>query len=364
MRTLILYDLMILRRSGAAAFARKRDILLLLVAVPIGLLLLIERGGEAAASIAELPATLTLPTTAAIALAVNLAVANRLAHLREECVVARQALRPAAARVYALFWNLPPLAAGLALSVASGRGTILVPTFLLAYFAGIALAAAQKSVRRAFISWAARRRNAGRRKNRAPLGERRRQRLIELLLVRMGLFGPSLTANLVGFAAIGAVTAAIHLWLSSQLTAPAAAVIAGTPMLLLLILVLLRTPPSLLRYLLYLGDEPTRAALVATALAAALTGGLTIGALATGVAPPLPLLTGAVALPLVFLALAMLRTLHFATKSRQTAEIAVQLDLAAAALVGLVALPLAPALLVVRLWMLARRARAMRYLAP
>jgi hypothetical protein len=363
LRTLIAYDLMILRRSAATAFARKRDILLLLVAVPIGLLLVVEQAGDIAESVAGLPVALTMVASAAIAFAVNLAVTTRLAHLREESIVARQALRPAEALPHALFWNLPPLTGGLALTLISGRA-VLVPIFLLSYLAGIGVAAGQRAFRRAVIFWIAGRRAAGSSRRGVPRADSRRQRVIELLVGRTGFFGPAITANLVGLAAIGAIAALVHRWLSPHLGAPAAAIITGLPVLLLLLLVLGRTQPTLLRYLLYLGCEPALPALVASILAASLIGGLAIMALAMAAAPPLELLAGAAVLLFLFLALALLRTLHFATKPRQTAEIAVQLDVLAGALTGLVALPLAPVLVVARLWLLARRARAMRYLAP
>lgn len=363
LRTLILYDLMILRRNAAAAFARKRDILLLLVAVPIGLLLVVEGAGEIAASVASLPVALTMLAFATTAFAVNLAVAGRLAHLREESVVARQALRSAEALLHGSFWNVMPLAVGLALILPSGRAA-LAPIFLLAYLAGVGLAAGQRAVRGAVMAWIARRRAAGSGRRGVPRGRNRRRRLIGLLVGRMGFFGPAVTANLVGLAAIGATAALIHHLLSPQVGAPAAGIITGLPLLLLLLRILTRTRPSLLRYLLYLGCEPALPALVASALAASLIGGLTTAALAMAMAAPLALLAGATALLLLFLALALLRTLHLATKPRQTAEIAVQLDLVAAGLVGLLALPLAPALVVARLWLIERRARAMRHLAP
>lgn len=363
LRTLITYDLMILRRSAAGAFARKRDILLLLVAVPIGLLLIVENAGQIAESVASLPAALAMLASVAMAFAVNLAVAGRLAHLREESVVARQALRPAEALLHGLFWNLPPLIGGLALILVPG-GAVIAPIFLLAYVAGIGLAAGQRAIRQAVISWISRRRAEGSSRRRVPQADRRRRRLVELLVGRMGLFGPATAANLAGLTAIGATIALIQPLLSPHLGAPAAAAVIGLLVLLLLLRILAHTQPPLLRYLLYLGCEPVLPALVATALAASLIGGLTIVALAMAIAPPLALLAGAAALLLLFLALALLRTLHFATKPRQTAAIAVQLDLLAAALAGLVALPLAPALMVARLWLLERRARSMRYLAP
>jgi hypothetical protein len=334
------------------------------VAVPIAILVVIDRAAPIAASVADLPVALTMLIASTIAFAVNLAVARRLDHLREESVVARHALRRAPALLHALFWNLPPLATGLAIILASGRGASVGAPVLLAYLAGIGIAVGQRAIGRALRLWSVSRRAARSGSSTVPGGESRRQRITELLVGRTGVFGLAITANLIGLVAAGVIAAALYRWLLPSLGAPAAAVLTGLPVLALLLLILGGTRPSLLRYLLYLGFEPALPALVATALAASLIGGLTIAALATAIAPPLVLLAGVAALLLLFLAFALLRTLHFATKPRQTAEIAVQIDLLAVGLAGLLALPLAAALMMIRLWLLERRARAMRYLAP
>lgn len=358
---LILYDLTILRRSAGAAFARKRDILLLLLVVPVALLLAIQRAAEAAAALGSLPIPVKMAMAAAAALAVNIAVGGRLVHLREESVIARQALRPCAALLHALFWNALPIAAIAGLLFVSPDPALLAGLLLLSYPAGVALAAGQRIARARIASLLARRREAAPPSRRAAGGVSRRERVIALLAARIGLFGRDVRANLLAFGATGAALGGAYAWLSAQLSMPAAAAIAGLPMLALL-LVLLRARPALLRYLLYLGVEPLLPAFVATAIASALIGAFVAVALGVATAP-LALLAGGATLLLLFLAMALLRTLHFATKPRQNAEIAMQVDLLAAALAGFVMLPLAPAILCARLWLLARRARAMRWLA-
>jgi hypothetical protein len=130
------------------------------------------------------------------------------------------------------------------------------------------------------------------------------------------------------------------------------------------LLFLLRSRPALLRYLLFLGTAPLLPALVASVVAAALIAGLVIGMTISPPASLVALLAGAVTLVILFFAASLLRTLHYSTKSRAAAEIAIQIDLLAAALAGFLALPLAAVVLGVRLWLLTRRAQALRYMLP
>lgn len=360
---LILYDLLILWKSGRAAFSRKRDLLLLAVAAIVGLLIAIQGAGAAAAALGALPILATAGIAAASALVVNLAAARRLAHLRQESVVARHALRRPEALAHALLWNLPPLLAMTALIVVSSRPLAAAAAIALGYVFGILLAAAQRAAQERLRNWWGRRQAAAGARRRALAGNTRRDRIVQLLMARTGLAGQRIAANLLLFAGLGLVIGLSHGWLAPRLDATAAGAIVGM-LTLLVCLFLLRTQPRLLRYLLYLGSSPMLPALVASALAAAFVAGLLIGMTGSAPAPPLPMLAAAAALVLLFLAAALLGTLHHATKSRQSAEIAIQVDLVAAGLIGFLAMPLAVLALAARLWVLARRAHALRYISP
>ncbi len=360
---LVLYDLTILRRSARAAFARKRDLLLLLVVVPLLLALVVRYAGEASVAVGQLHIGVQITIAAVLALIVNAAVGRRLAHLGQESVVARYALRPEAAALYAGCWNLLPIGILAGLMVASSP-PLTVGAVLLAYLAGGASAAVQTSAMDRLRAWAFRPGHIAMPIHATTLrGVSRRQRAIALLVRRSGLFGPSLSANLLGLGVIGAMIGGLHLALASHLPGPAPVAVAGV-LILLLLLASLRAHPSLLRYLTYLGLEPTLPAAVASALAAALLGGVLAVSIPAAFASPFAILAAAATLLLLFLAVALLRTLHFASKPRQSAEIAVQVEIAAFALVGYLAPPLAPAILIVRIWLLAREARALRSLVP
>jgi hypothetical protein len=277
-------------------------------------------------------------------------------------VVARHALRSAEAWSHALLWNLVPLCGTATLILVSPNRLPAAAATACAYLAGIGLAAAQRAAVERLRKWWALCRAAGAPRLRELPGRTRRERIVQLLTARTGLAGPSVAANLLLFAGIGLLIGLGHFWLGASLARPAAGAVAGL-LALLVFLFLLRTHPPLLRYLLFLGIEPLLPALLATALAAAFLCGLWLGSI--GIAPaPLATLAAAATLALLFLVAAMLRTLHYATKARQSAEIAIQLDVVAAGVAGMLALPLAAVFLLARLWILARHARARRYMSP
>jgi hypothetical protein len=361
---LVRYDLMILWRSGRAAFSTKSDILLLLLGVPAGLLAAQAGVQRAAPAVGALPLGVKLLLAAGVAFAVNIAVGRRLAHLREESVIARQALRAGPALLHAFCWNIAPFTAvTAALLLAPRDGQLLLgPLLLGSYLGGVALAAAQAAIRARLVRW--RNRSlaaAGGGRRLCFRGASRGARIRELIAARCG-FPMRFAASLLLFAGLGAAIGFGGLGLAGPLAQPVAAVLAGLLILVLLAL-LLRQHPPLLRYLLYLGSDPAGpAVLIPAAMAGALVGGFLLagGAAGAGVAMAIG---GAAALLLLFILLALLRTLHYATRSRQAAEIAIQLDLVALFIVGWAAPPLAAAALPVRLGLLWRRARRLRYLA-
>ena len=362
MNRLIRYDLLILWRSGRAAFAAKRDMLLLALAVPLALFLVVRGMNQVAAAMVHMPLPARLLLPAAVGIAVNSAVARRLRQLREESVVARHALRTAPAWGYAAFSNMVPIAAVEAIALLVAPGDVgQAALFGLCYLAGAGIAQAQAALLTRLRQW--RDRAGGERGEiSAQLsGNTRWKRVAQLLTARAGLLGPSLPRNLLLLAVLGLGIGAAHRLLSELMTAPAAAVLAGAVTLLTLGL-LLRLHPPLLRYLVCLGLKPAAPAiLIPTAMAAALLAGLLCIGLA-GYPDRWAMLGAAAVLLLGFAVVAAVGTLHYATKPRHRAEIALQVDLVAALLIGFLALPLLLPAVAVHLWLLARRARAMRYL--
>jgi len=363
---LVRYDLMILWKSGRAAFSTRGDIVLLLLAMPIALVAALSGARQAAPALGALPLVAKLLLTAGIALGANVAVRRRLAHLREESVVARYALRRGPAIAHATFWNFVPflaVAVGM-LAAAREERLALTPLLLASYLAGVGLAALKGALRDRLAGWRNRRRAAARRARPVRFrGASREARARELIAARAGLFRLGLAANLLLFAALGALIGLGRLGGTRPPAPPVSAVLAGLLILLLLAL-LLRQHPPLLRYLLFLGtNAAVPAALIPTAMAGALVGGFLIAGGAAG-AGPAAMLLWAAALLLLFALLALLRALHYATRSRQSAEIAIQLDLAALFIAGWVAPPLVPVALALRLFLLSRRVRDLRYAVP
>ena len=361
---LVLYDLLILWRSGRAAFSRKRDILLLAAASVLGLLIAIERAGPAAAAFGAIPILGKAAIAAAAAFGVNLAARRRLAHLQQESPVARYALRRAEMHWHALLWNLLALCAVVALILLSSTRLRDAALLAVSYLAGILAAVAATAAKERLRNWWARRRRGRLDSTSREFGGRtRRERIVQLLVARSGLSSSSVVTNLLLAAGIGLLIGVGHAWLASQWEGPAANVLAAV-ITLAVLLFLLRSRPALLRYLLFHGTAPLLPALVAQALGAALIAGLMVGMMISPPAPPIAIAAGAVTLLILFFAASLLRTLHYSTKSRAAAEIAIQIDLLAAALAGFLALPLAAVVLGARLWLLTRRAQELRYMLP
>jgi hypothetical protein len=358
------YDLLILRRGAAAAFSGKRDLLLIVVGLPVLLLMAAEGVRDFAAALATAPIPLRPVAAAAVALAANLAILRRLAHLRADSIVARAALRPAAAAGYAAAWNAVPLAAALALLLAAVPTAASALLAAAAYGLGVGAAACARGMGLALMRRHQRRRATRGPARPLPLGQdARRGRIAAVIAARVGFPGRSLSANVLAFASLGALAAAVCARmpaLSAAPAAPAAALLLGA---LIPFGLLLRQHAALLRYLLFLGTPPAGAALVPLALAGALVGGFAVTAAATGT-PLVPLAAGAAAALGVFAVIVLIRAFHFATRPRRAAEFAIQIDLVALIVAAVVTPMLAPALLAFRLFALHRRAGAMQHLAP
>jgi hypothetical protein len=182
---------------------------------------------------------------------------------------------------------------------------------------------------------------------------------VRLLIARSGLRQVPAAANLVLFAALGA---ALGLLVPLRTS--------GTLVFLLLFpgftavfLVgrALRQHPPLLRYLLFLGVMPTGAALVPLLPVTFMVAGFVTAAASVNAIPPPWLVGGAAAFLLSLASIALLRAYHYAAKSRQAAELALQIDFVIIAATAFIAPPFAPVLLAARLWMLRRAAAALRH---
>lgn len=368
MGRLLEYDLTIVWKGARAAFARKRDWLLLVLGVPILSLMLSESASNWVRALRDTPEPGKMLLVGFIAFLTEWAVGRRLQHLESESVVARFALRPGPRLLHRAFWSAPPLVASVAIMAAGAGSSRLLPVrvgaLVLAYGAGLAAAALARLIQGQLRGRAARRRaGSGVIRSIRLAGETRRGRIAALVAARTGLAGPSVAANAALFAALGASLAGLCRVSLQVLPAPGPQALAGLAGLAAAGL-LLRQHPPLLRYLLYLGIEPLGPVLVPALSAGSLAAGFGLGAFAFGLAEAAGFAGIAAGALILFVAFALLRGLHFATGSRQAAELAIQLDLVLILLAGLVAIPLAPALLIARLAMLHRRARALRLVAP
>jgi hypothetical protein len=366
MGKLLEYDLMIVWKGARAAFSRKRDWLLLVLGVPILSLLLSESASNWVRALRGTPEPGKMLLVGLTAFLTEWAVGRRLEHLESESVVARVALRRRPRLIHRLFWTAPPLVASVAIMAPGGGSAWPLPVrvggLVLAYGAGSGAGALARFIQRHLHARAARRRAGSSPMRSIRLaGETRRGRIAALVAARTGLAGPSVAANAAVFAALGASIAGLYRVSLQLLPAPGPQALAGLAGLAAAGL-LLRQHPPLLRYLLYLGVEPLAPVLVAALSAGSLAAGFALGAIGLAEAPAFAEIAAAALI--LFVAVALLRGFHFATRSRRSAELAIQLDLVLILLAGLVAIPLAPALLLARLAMLHRRARALSFVAP
>jgi hypothetical protein len=162
---------------------------------------------------------------------------------------------------------------------------------------------------------------------------------------------------------LGALVAAGYAFLAAH-GAQGAAPVAAALAMLLLFLLLLREQAAVLRYVLFLGVGPAGPVLVPIALAACFAAGAFAASAVAGSGSIGALAAAAAAALILFAAAALLRGLHHATKPRRAADLAIQIDVAAFVVAGIVVPWLAPPLLAGRLFLLHRHAQASRHIAP
>jgi hypothetical protein len=292
--------------------------------------------------------------------AVAHAVAARLGHLRAHTVMARHALQGSTVAVYAGFWTAPPLIAALAILGRGAEPAVELGALLAAYAAGAAAALGSRALSRQLRHWIARRKGGAARPALPDLQKgTRRQRIARLLIARAGLRQVPSAANLALFAGCGA-TLGLLVPLRAAGSFAFVLLFAGFTAVLLVGRALRQHPP-LHRYLLFLGIMPTGTALVPLLPVTVLVAAFVTAAASVNAIPPLWLVGGAAALLLFLSLIALLRAYHYAAKSRQAAEFAIQIDFAMIAATALIAPPFAPVLLAARLWLLHRAAAALRH---
>ena len=351
MTILLRYDFAIIRNNARSAFTRKRDWLPFLVGLPILAAIMVQTSRDGSLGRASLPLLVVLGGAGVIALAVGSAIGRRLDHLKQDSMVAPAALERRGQVEYYLFWHLPALALAGTAGAVFGAPLMLVGA---AYGAGAVLPLVANPRRLAAGAVDLR---AVRATPMTAEAKSWRGRIAQLLVRRSGFAGLSVPLNLLLLAGAGMVAALPYLVsrTTDGLAATAAAV-------LVLLAWLSRQHPPLWRYLLAVGQGPLPLALVPAGLAAValvpvlillgLAGAGSWGALAATCGGAL----------ILFAFVTAIRAYHYAIRPRGLADLAFQLDLVALALTGLLTWGLAPVLAAVRMVMLHRRARSMRYL--
>ena len=361
---LLRHELHIVRNKARAAFARKRDWVPLLIGAPL-LIAALAQGLRGASSGGPLGIRLVFALIAIAGFAGHTAILRRLDHLRTESVMAKAALQPRVSLVYAGVFHSPLAVAGAssaALAAPDGQLPTAILIACLAY--GGAVVSATLAHRLGRLASASSRRLGGRAARLSPrlsgLGSQR-ARVAELLVRRVGVGRLSVRGNCAAFLAWGGGAGFLHLLLKSMAPGQAAEVVSGA-ILLLAHAMLGRQHPPLWRYLLALGVRPAALALLPALPASSLLAGF-IAVLAAAGAVPLGALTaGGAIILLLFAFLCLMRTLHYATKSRAHADLAFQVDLVAMAVAGFLTFLLVPAVAAARLWQLRQQADRSRWL--
>jgi hypothetical protein len=358
---LLRHELRILRNSTRAVFARKRDWVPLVIGLPLLLAGLVQalRGFSADTQDAL---WLVAMAVGVASFAGQTAILRRLDRLAGGSVMAKAALQPRVALTYGACAHLASAAlccAAVAIVAVDWRAP---GVGLLSYGSGL-LAATLLHRLSAFLR--------GLRWRPQPLQVARRMRttgslrlrLAELLIRRVGFARLSIGGNVAACFVLGAGVGLLYLLLRSVAPDLVAEAVSGAIMLVALAL-LARQHPPLWRYLLVLGVRPAALALLPVLPAAALLAGFVAVAAAGGGVRPGALAAGAAMVLLLFALFGMLRALHYATKNRAHADFAIQVELIAVGITGLLAIFLVPVILLGRLLMLRQTAERSRWLLP
>ena len=371
MLNLVRHDLLIVRNSFLAAFSTGRDWLIL----AFGLILVAVVARQMLSDVAAAAHSVPLAIPAAYFLVAGFSTflfsAHRLSHFAEESPLAPFALRAFPRLAYqglalaaVLMASGVPLAIVYFVSRERVFGAALAGGWLMLLAGAAAAAAWRTTLPRVQRAW----RRQWRRRTRTlappqPLMGGRTTRLVSLSLRRQSggarstalaivvIAGSGLAAALAGFAVRAAGSDAAALGVTASLG-------------LVVMLALSRLSARLVRYLAFAGFGPLAAGLAPVPGMALFLGSL---ALATAVPMPewaVPALVLAGSALFLFGLVAYVRALHYRIRSRRAADLAIQIEAIAAAMLGFAFLPLAMLFIVGRIAWLQRRARAATWTLP
>ena len=371
MLNLVRHDLLIVRNSFLTAFSSARDWLILaigLVLVAVGARqLLIDLAAAGPVVPLWAPATYFLVA----GFSTSLFSVHRLSHIAEESPLASFALRAGPRRAYhgiALAGVLAASSVPFALAyVASGE-----PVFGLALAvgwlpllagaaAGMAWRSAALRLQREFQNrWL---RRADLMPEPRPLPTGRAARLLSMALRRQALLARSTGEAIALISGAGAAVALTAFVL--RRTASDAAALGMTAILsLAIMLILSRLSARLARYLAFAGFSPLIPGLAPVPGMALFLGSLT---LATAILTPrwaMPAAAIAAGALVLFAIVAYTRALHYRIRSERAADLAVQVEAIAAAMLGFGFLPFAALFIVGRVTWLHCRAREATWALP
>jgi len=349
---LLLYDLVLFRRSFADAFSRPRDKLLLVLMLAFAFFWLRARVGEVAAS--SLP-----PETAwwgglagLISFGWQRLLVRRLTWFTQESALTADALARPGRRLYLAVAHLPLLMlvvpAVAMVGMASGRALATGAAAALAYLAGVALASIETAPRHPPAPGDA---DDGGAPYRGPAGSRA---VLHAVVRFQTLSGgrPSLAAGATILAAFLLTLAGC--WFARDADDIARFAAALLPAVLPLIAAT-RLDSGLLGFLPFAGYRPSFVAFAVSALPVASLAGIAAAIL---LARPegWPVMLGVLLLlGLLFALIAVARAWLYPGRSARAVHLQLQIELAGLIVIAFLLPPAAPVALGVRLWLLHRR---------
>jgi hypothetical protein len=350
---LLRYELALFRRSFGDAFGRARDKLLLLFMALLAVVLA-PRWLDTAAPLA-LPLAWVAAPAALLALAWQRILHKRLKWLAGESVLAADALGSRPRFPYLAAAHLPVLLLIAVLLLVLTRAWAPAAVAIPAYAAGLILAAAANAIP---TSLSARLWQRGRGQS-SPrhIGGRA---AFEAILSRQILDSSRPMVALAVLLGVELVLTMIAVRATQHLAEPVRIAAALAPSILLL-LILSRMDPQLFRFLAYLGRSPRFVALALGALPAASFAAAAAGVLLGGAFETLHVLGILVMLLLLHTAAACLliaRAWLYPGQGPRSAHFRVEVEFGAIALVALMIPPLAPMVLIWRLFVLRGRYKA------
>lgn len=371
MLNLVRHDLLIVRNSFLAAFSSVRDWLIL----AFGLVVVAVMARQWLIDLADAGRIMPLWAPAAffavVGFSTYLFTSHRLTHFAEESPLAAFALRSGPRRAYqgialagVLAGGSVPLAILYGLSGEWVFGAALAGG-ALPLLAGAAAGAVWRSAISRLQRVLQRRslRPAASSAAPRPLPGGRASRLVSMSLRRQSLVARS-TIEAIAIIAGAGVAIALATFVVRRTGSDDAALGVTALLSLAVMLVLSRLSARLARYLAFAGFSPLLPALAPVPGMALFLGSLTLATVVLNplwAVPALGLSAGALTL---FGLVAFLRALHYRLRSERAADLAIQIEAIAAAMLGFAFVPLAALFIVSRMIWLHRQARAATWAMP